>query len=81
MRWAILTALLLLGGCVTRVEFITPELELPPMPVLPVLADESQTDCLTPETYEVILRREMRLKGHIAVLRAIIEENNRVNER
>lgn len=68
-------ALLILSGCVTRVEFITPQLELPERPVLPTVSQE-EVACLSAETYENWLRREMRLKGHINVLRAIIEMNN-----
>lgn len=76
MRWATLILLLLCGGCVSRPDYIAARLELPPMPVLPVLASEEETACLSDETFETLARREARLKGYIHVLRKIIEDHN-----
>jgi len=79
MRWAIPIVLLLCGGCATRTVYINTELPLPPEPVLPTITAENVA-CLNDETYEALVRREARLKGHIFVLRKIIEDNNRSAE-
>lgn len=76
MRWVTLIALLLCGGCVTRPAYIATQIELPPEPELPVVF-ATELQCLNETTYETLVRREARLKGHIAVLRAIIEEHNK----
>lgn len=80
MKWAIPIVLLLCGGCVSHPEYIAARLELPPEPVLPVLASEEETMCLSDETFETLVRREARLKAHIHVLRKIIENHNAMVE-
>jgi len=77
MRWAIPIALLLCGGCVSHPVYVATQLELPPVPELPTLASEDETACLSDEAFKTLVRREARLKGHIYVLRTIIEEHNR----
>jgi hypothetical protein len=74
MRIATLSLLLLLTGC-TRVVYITPQIELPPEPVLPTIF-AVELECLSEGTYETLVRREERLKGHIDVLRAVIQTHN-----
>lgn len=80
MRWAVFALAALLGGCANPPVYTGARLELPPEPVLPVLASEEETACLSDETFETLVRREARLKGHIAVLRRIIQTHNETVE-
>ena len=63
-----------LAGCAT-VRPVPVTLPLPPRPVLtPVTA--SQVQCLSPDTYTVLVNRERSLRTWGLRLEAIIEANN-----
>lgn len=73
-RKGVFLAVLLLSAC-TKTVFITPELPLPPVPVVPTVF-ATEMECLTPESYEAILLRETRLMNYIHTLRDIITTHN-----
>lgn len=75
MRHGSWVVVLLLTGCAHQPVVVMPELPLPAEPALPTITAEN-IECLSDDTYEALVRREARLKGHIFVLRRIIEDHN-----
>lgn len=78
MKTLVLFVLLLLVGCSPRVVYITPELPLPPEPVLPTI-EPVELECLSNEAYATLVQRDVRLREYVKVLRGIIKDNNEGN--
>lgn len=75
MKTFLLTSLVLsLLGC-TTVEYIYPKIDVPPVPVLPLISRE-QVECLTIETRTDMIVREEVIWGYVEELRALIEAHN-----
>lgn len=67
-----------LAGC-TPIQPVSTVLPVPLEPVLPVVM-ATELECLSDTTYEKLVLREARLKGHITRLTTIIETHNERQE-
>ena len=75
MMKVFLMAILLLAGCVTRVEHKPVTLGKPSKPELPLVQGQALA-CLTDASYEALVKRDALLKEYAKKLEAVIDQNN-----
>ena len=73
-RLILLTAIILISSCSTT-QFVTNPLPTPEPLILPMVSG-AELSCLSPETYEILVKRDKLQSARIETLRRIIESTH-----